>query len=167
MTISGIPGVRPSPFDPTPWPPWDRVAAAGLGEFYGGLVRQLDAEPAVDGFDATKWATDKLAAAQQQGTITANDVRRLTALINPTTDAPDVSKLFDEAMDDPDASPAAVAMLSIAKYKAEHGPATDDKVRAYAGAAAGLYLVALGPVGLGIFVAVEVAEHVDATVTWR
>lgn len=170
--MSEIPGTIPSPFDPTPWPPWDRLAAAGAGEYYGSLVRQLDAELAVDQFDATEWAAAKLAAAQDHGVITVKDRARLTALLNPLTDGPSAGELFDEAMDDPESSQMAVALLSIAKYKAEQGSGATDgstagtKATATAGMATGAYLAALGPVGLGIFVALEVAEHVEVSVSW-
>ena len=136
-----------------------------MGEFYGALIRQMDAELAVDGFDPARWAREKLAAVHQQGTITAKDAERLTSLLSPTTDGPAAARLFDEAMEDPESSPTAVAMLSIAKYKAEHGT-TDSKAEAHAGAFGGIYLAALGPVGLGIFVAIEVAEHVEVTASW-
>ena len=122
--IPAPPGTEPSPFDPTPWPPWDKVAAAGLGEFYGATIRRLDGarESAPD---AVAFGKAQIATARELGKISGADATRLVAYITlhapghesePPTSA---AKLFQETLDDASASPLATAILSIAKYKEE------------------------------------------------
>ena len=164
MTAPELPGVTPSPFDPTPWPPWDRVAAAGLGELYGAMVREFDSQIAVDSFDPVTWAMGHIEAAKQQGTITANDATRLTALIAPSQDATTAAGLFDEAMSDPTSSPIAIGILSIARYKEQHAT-TDEPIDVAKGFVAGLSTMAWGAPGLAVIAAEELALHVHVSVT--
>jgi hypothetical protein len=162
MSAPDLPGVRPSPFDPTPWPPWDRVAAAGLGEFYGSLVREIDRELSVDGVTAETWAQGKIAAAKQDGLISATDAVRLTALVSSAADAPNATALFEEAMDDPSAGPLAIGMLSLASYKEQHSTtdAPTDATDYIAGMVAG-YSGGLLP----YLVLSEVVRHVHIRIT--
>ena len=170
MVRPALPGTELSPFDPSPWPPWERVAAAGLGEVYGAIVRQFDREIGVDAFDPVEWAQSHIYAAQQQGTISAQDAARLSALVAPAADGPPPSaaQLLAEAMDDPAASPVAIGVLSIAAYKAEHA-VTDDASDVAKGWAFGVALALSPPTvaegALAGYVAAMVAEHVHITIT--
>ena len=165
MTAPDLPGMKPSPFDPSP--PWDRAAAAGLGAFYGAIVRRLDRELSVDGFDASAWTASQIQAAQQREAITAQDAARLSALLAPAADEPPPSaaQLFAEAMDDPASSPLAIGILSIGKYKEEH--TMTDRTGGPGDRSDFLVGVILGITGGGLpyLVATEVADHVHVTIT--
>ena len=120
MTTPDLPGFRPSPFDPTPWPPWDKVTAAGAGELYGAMARRFDEQAKGDGFTRAVWAKTQLAEAVEHGTVTAKDAQRLSALTEPGPDSPSARQLFDEALADPESTPTSIGLLSLAQYIEEH-----------------------------------------------
>lgn len=168
MSASSItpapPGTEPSPFDPMPWPPWEKVTAAGAGEFYGAMVRQLDGTRESTP-DPVVFGKAQLAKAKALGTISAADERRLAALItlaaagDESEASTSAAKLFQETLDDPSSSPLATTMLSIAKYKEETETETQELDNFTKGYILGMIAItAPGPA-----IAIEVASHIHVT----
>lgn len=155
---------------PAPWPtarpPFARLAAAGMGEFYGATIRQLDIQRQESAGYPVKFAQAQIEAAQARDIITDRDARRLLAYLNSGQQGGEghssAAKLFNEALDDPSSSQLALSILSIAKYEEA---ATTEALSHGRKAAHGILLgVAMMLGSSELVLAMYVAEHV--TVTW-
>src|SRR4051812_50148266 len=82
--MPALPEERPfGPLEPWPtfWPPYDRLAAAGMGELYGAMIRQFSTERDDIGADPMKFAEAQIEAAQDREVISDADARRLLAYL--------------------------------------------------------------------------------------
>lgn len=160
-----LPGTTPSPFDPLPtfWRPFDRAAAAGMGEMYGSAIRALDQQRTDSANDALAFLDKSIATGQAAGHLSEADGRRLRALAGSHDDGHEPSsaaQLFEQAMDDEESSVTGLTILSIAKYieaeQTTNAPLTDEQIATMA------YGVIVGPAGIA-------AEYIGAHlhVSWK
>jgi hypothetical protein len=153
---------------PTFWPPYDRIAAAGMGEFYGATIRALGGQREESDNDPFRFAKAQIDAAQDRHTISDGDARRLLAYLSlgseegTRSEGMSATQLFDAALDDPTSSTLALSILSIAKYKEAtattealpHGPEAGD---------AFLLGIACALGATELVLAMYLAEHVRIT----
>lgn len=126
MTATPVPF---NPFDhPTWWPPVERQLAASTGVASTSLLRRflIERNNGVD--TAEEFARARIAEAVADGRVTTADAERLYPFLATTHDAsaPTAAKAFQEAYDDPDSSPLALAALSLLKEHAEQQFAQDE-----------------------------------------
>lgn len=150
---------------PTFWPPFDRAAAAGMGEMYGAAIRALDQQRTDSANDALTFLDKSVATAQEAGHLNDLDAQRVRALATLHTDGSgsnSAAQLFEQALADESSSVTVLTLLSIAKYieearKTDSPPAfTDHEIALMA------YGLLIGPGGVA-------AEYVYAHlhVSWR
>ena len=149
-------GTFPSSTLPTFWPPFDRAAAAGMGEMYGSAIRALDQQRTDSEQDAFAFLDRSIAAALEAGHISGADGLRLRTLAGLHKDGPESSsaaELFEEAVVDEESTVTGLTILSIAKYieaaQTTNQPLTDQQIAAMA------YGVLVGPAGVA-------AEYIGA-----
>ena len=117
------------------------------------MVRKIDQQTAADDFDPARWVKAQIAEAAQHGTITAKDAQRLSALVAPAHDGPSARQLFEDALADPESTPAAIGLLSLAQYNEQHS-ATDDLPHNFE-----VPMVLTFTGGSAVFLAIETAKH--------
>jgi hypothetical protein len=168
MTATPVPF---NPFDyPTWWPPVERQLAAGTGVASMSLLRRFITERNNGVDTAEKFARARIEEAVAEGKVTTADAERLYPFLSTTRDstAPTAAEAFQEAYDDPDSSPFALAALSLLKEHAEQQSARDEVTLSDGEVVA---LVAIGALGGPLFAAgfgagvaaVYVSEHLH----WR
>jgi hypothetical protein len=111
------------------------------------------------------FAEAEIHAAVQRGSLTVSDAARLSEHLGlpDGVDARSATQLFSEALDDPESSPLALGLLSVAKYK-EQSAATDETP---AHKALGQITFGLG-IALGgglVYLGLEAALHSGRTPT--
>lgn len=161
---------RPFPIAPWPtfWPPYDRLAAAGMGDLYGATIRRLSSQRQDSNDDPVKFAEAQIEAAQDREVITDADARRLLAYLalgrdegEPNEGERSAAQLFEATLDDPNSSTLALAILSIAKYREETETAMADSLPHGPKAADGYLLGVAAMLGATeVILAMYMAEHV-------
>lgn len=158
MTPLPVPEGRPSPFDPTPWPPWDQMTAAGAGALYGAMTRAIDEMISTDGLDRSTWAKKQIAEGLRIGTLAPRDAQRFSSLLGLSEPRRSARDLFEEALADPEATATAIGLLSLAQFEETHD-VTDG---------ARLFEIAmiLGFTGGGaVYTAIRLAKHLSISIT--
>jgi hypothetical protein len=150
------------------WPLWnERLVAATAGDQVASMLRQIDADRANGADKPLTFAEARIDAAKHDGTLNEADAMRLKTVLYPGSEDRGmvVSRLFQEAFDDPESSPATLSILSVLQFHAQQaatensGSFSDEEVLAIAVGSALIPGFALG-VAIGI-----VASHL--TVGWE
>lgn len=165
MNISSSDYQWPCTTLPTFWPPFDRAAAAGMGEMYGAAIRALDAQRTDSGADAMAFLDKSISVAQEASHISEGDGQLIRALARLNTDestSESAAQLFERALADENTSVTVLSLLSIAKY-VESSRAPQDSPPAFTDheIAVMAYGLLIGPGGIA---AEYVYSHLH--VTW-
>jgi len=150
------------------WPTWnERLVAATAGDQVASMLRQIDTDRANGADKPLTFAEARIDAAKHDGTLNEADAMRLKAVLYPGSEDRGmvVSRLFKEAFDDPESSPATLSILSVLQFHAQRtttedsGTFTEEEVVGIAVASALIPGFALG-IGIGY-----VASHL--TIGWE